>query len=183
MYRHFDAVVDGNKVYIRDKDFVKIYSYNVTSDSWSQLPDCVHEGGSITIVNGWLTTIGGGDHSTPSNELFSLTGEGSGRRWTKKFPAMPTNRRWTTSLCTGTTLIVAGGMGEGVRVLPTVEVMDTVTHQWSPAADLPEPMYLASATVCGDQLLDYMLGRISKDFASTKSVYTCLVSTLLQSCV
>ena len=69
---------------------------------------------------------------------------------------MPTKRKWTTSLCTGTTLIVAGGVGESGRTLLTVEVMDTETHQWSTASDLPQPMYYASATVCGDQL--YMLG-------------------------
>ena len=37
-----------------------------------------------------------------------------------------------------------------------VEVMDTETHQWSTAADLPEPLSHSSVTVSGDQL--YMLG-------------------------
>ena len=94
---------------------------------------------------------------------------------------MPTKRSRATSLCTGTTLIVIGGEGEGGKVLSTVEVMNTETHQWSTAADLPEPMHYASATVCGDQL--YMLGGLNEDRAHTKSVYTCSVNTLLQSCV
>ena len=181
--RCFDAVVDGNIVYIKNERKVNTYSYDTTSDSWSQLPDCDHERGSIAIISGWLTTVGGGSYPIYYNELFSLTGEGSGRRWTKKFPPMPTKRCWTTSLCTGTTLIVAGGFGElrGVRVLSTVEVMNTETHQWSTAADLPEPMYLASATVCGDQI--YMLDGINKEHQYSKSVYTCSVSALLQSCV
>ena len=115
-------------------------------------------------------------------ELFSLTGESSGRRWTKKFPSMPTKRQCTTALCTGTTLIVIGGWGAG-GVLLTVEVMNTESQQWSIAADLPEPLYNASATctVFGDQL--YMLGGLSKDHTPTKSVYTCSVGALLQSCV
>ena len=153
-----------------------IYSYDVISDSWSQLPDCVHNYGSIVVINGYLTTVGG---SYFYNELFSLTGKGSGRRWTQQFPPMPTKRRSTTSLCTGTTLIVAGGVGKGSKYLSTVEVMDTVTHQWSTAADLPHLMYRASATVCGDQL--YMLGGAEGSYV--KSVYTCSVSALLQSCV
>ena len=62
-------------------------------------------------------------------------------------PPMPTEREGTTSLCTGATLIVAGGMGDG-GVLSTVEVMNTENSQWSSAADLPQPLYLASATVC-----------------------------------
>ena len=115
-----------------------------------------------------------------SNELFSLTGEGSSRRWTMICPPMPTKREGSTSLCTGATLIVAGGWGDG-RVLSTVEVMNTANHLWSTAADLPQPLYLASATVCGNRI--YMLGGIDIDRIATKSVYTCSVSALLQSCV
>ena len=183
MIRYCDAVVDGNIVFVRNEGKVNnyIYAYDVTSDSWSKLPECVHGYGSIEAINDWLTTVGG--YSRPSrsysNELFSLTGEGDGRRWTKKFPPMPTKREGTTSLCTRTTLIVAGGVGEGAKVLETVEVMDTETHQWSTATDLPQPMYSASATVCGDQL--YMLGGWIQNSAAAKSVYTCSVSALLQS--
>ena len=176
MYRPCDAVVDGNTVYVRDGSTVEIYSYDATTDSWSQLPDCVKEYSSITVINGRLTTVGGDE----SNELFSLTGEGSSRRWTKEYPPMPTKRWCTTSLCIGATLIVAGGIGDGGAVLSTVEVMNTENHQWSTAADLPQPMYLASATVYGDRI--YMLGGFDEGFIATKSVYTCSVSALLQSC-
>jgi hypothetical protein len=177
MDRSCDAVVDGNIVYIMNNS-VNIHSYNVITESWSQLPDCVHENGSIAVISGCLTTVGGSSYLDYSNELFSLTGKGSGRRWTQQFPPMPTKRRSTTSLCTGTALIVAGGYGG--RDLSTVEVMDTETHQWSTAADLPQPMYHTSATVCGDQL--YMLGG-AVGGRYFKSAYTCSVSALLQSCV
>ena len=181
MERSCDAVVDGNTVYVRRGDSVEIYSYDSTKvDSWCKLPDCIHGCCSIAIISGWLTAVGGGRYqSTYSNELFSLTGEGSDRRWTKKFPPMPTKRQMTTALCTGTTLIVAGGWGEDGRVLSTVEVMNTENHQWSTAVDLPKGMYLASATVCEDQV--YMLGGVDKD--RTKLTYTCSVNALLLSCV
>ena len=65
-------------------------------------------------------------------------------------------------------------------MLSTVEVMDTETRQWSTAADLPRRMSYVSATVCGDRL--YMLGGAEGDYY-VKSVYTCSVSALLQSCV
>ena len=180
MERSYDAVVDGNTVYVRRGDSVEIYSFDASKDSWFKLPDCVHGCCSIAIINGWLTAVGGGRYqSTYSNELFSLTGEGSDRRWTKKFPPMPTKRQVTSALCTGTTLIVAGGWGEDGRVLSTVELMNTENRQWSTAADLPKAMYLASATVCKDQI--YMLGGDDKDH--TKSTYSCSVSALLRSCV
>ena len=165
-----DAVVDGNTMYMINQGTVKIYSYDITSDCWSQLPDCIHNCGSIAVINGWLTTVGGGSYPNYSNELFSLTGKGSGRRWTQQFPPMPTKRVQTTSLCTGTTLIVAGGAGEGGRALSTVEVMDTETHHWSTAADLPQPMYCMSATKCGDQL--YILGQWRKKmFLNRGAIY------------
>ena len=148
----------------------------------NQLPEYIHGYGSIDIINGLLTTVGGGSYAcTYSNELYSLSGEGSGRRWTEEFPPMPTKRRWTTALSTETTLIVAGGQGVDNRVLSKLEVMNTENHQWFTAADLPEPMYLASATVIRAQV--YMLGGNNKDLAYTKSVYTCSVSALLQSYV
>ena len=182
MHRCCDAVIDGNTVYIRNEGRVSIYAYHATSDSWYQLPDCDCGSGSITVINGWLTTVGGGSilTCTYSDELFSLTGEGSGSFWTKKFPPMPTKRKWTSALCYESALIVAGGVGEGGKVLSTVEVMNTENLQWSAADDLPEPMCLASATVCGDQL--YMLGGMNKDTAYTKSAYICSVNTLLRHC-
>ena len=180
MYRNFDTVVDGNTVYVINSNTINIYSYDVICDSWSQLPDCAYKNCSMIVINGYLTTVGGGPSPNYFNELFSLTGKGSGRRWTQQFPPMPTKRMWTTSLCTGTALIVAGGWEKGGRVLSTVEVMDTETHQWSTAADLPRLMHYASATVCGDQI--YMLGG-TEDCYYVKSVYTCSVSALLQSCV
>ena len=53
--------------------------------------------------------------------------------------------------------------------------------QWSTAADLPQPMCLASATVCGDHL--YVLCGTDENRHDTKLVFMCLVSDLLQSCV
>ena len=71
-------------------------------------------------------------------------------------------------------------MGEG-GVLSTVEVMNAETLQWSTADDLPQPMYFSSATICGDCI--YMLGGSANLWSPVKSVYTCSVSALLQSCV
>ena len=178
--RQCDSVVKGNTVYVRKEDAIKIYSYDAAGDSWSQLPVCAYENGSLAIVNGWLTTIGGALLQQYTNELFSLTGEDDDRRWTKKFPPMPTKRMWASAVYTesSTTLIVAGGNGD-CGVLSTVEVLNTENDQWSTVADLPEPMYQASVTICGDQL--YLLGGINKEHNSTKSVYTCSVNDLIQS--
>ena len=110
-----------------------------------------------------------------TNQLFSLTGEGSGRLWTEEFPPMPIKRTASTALCTGTALIVAGGTidYEGTHCT-TVEVLSTKTLQWSTAADLPQCQSEAPAAVCSDHV--YILGN------SANSMYTCSVLALIQSC-
>ena len=180
--RWSDAVVDSNMVYIRGGDTQVIYAYDTLECTWSELPFCMNDNYSIAVINGLLTTVGGYRAISYSNQLFSLTGEGTTRRWIEKFPPMPTKRRWTTALTSGKFLIVAGGSGEkGVNLkLSTVEIMNTETFQWSTAASLPEPLVNASAAICGNSV--YLLGGKNISLNSTKSVYTCTVSALLRSC-
>ena len=64
-------------------------------------------------------------------------------------------------------------------MLTTVEVFNIENRQWSTAVDLPEPLRYHSVTVCGDQL--HMLGG-ERGYSATKSVCTCSVSALLQTC-
>ena len=78
-----------------------------------------------------------------------------------------------------TNIIVAGGV-EYHRALSTVEVMNTENHQWSTAADLPQSICVASATVCEDRI--YILGGLVEHWIPTMSVYTCSVSALIKSC-
>ena len=59
--------------------------------------------------------------------------------------------------------------------LTCVEEMNRETCQWSVAADMPGGMMCASGVICGDRL--YVGG--GRD---SKSVYSCSMSDLLQSC-
>ena len=155
-----------------------LYTYSITSNSWSRLPDCPNLDSSLVVVTGLLTAIGGYQAGIGfSNSLFSLTGEPNCRKWTEEFEPMPTKRSLSMVLVTGENLIVAGG--EGGDLVATVEVMNTETYQWSTAANLPEPMCDASVAVCGDRV--YMLGGIDKHRKSTNSVYVSSLTTLLQS--
>ena len=80
---------------------------------------------------------------------------------------------------TGQSLLVAGGCYRGVT-LTTVEVMDTHTRHWSTAASLPEPLCYSSATLCGQRVI--LLGGNNEHQSPTKSVYTCELGELLNSC-
>ena len=150
------AVVDGTNLYVRMSN--QMCSYTISTSSWSRLPDSPTNSCPLVIINNLLTLVGGKHSGTSTNQLFSLTGEGSGRKWTEEFPPMPTKRYYLTALCTGAALIVAGGRDK--FILQTVEVLNTETLQWSTAADLPQPLSFAPAAVCGDQINNISWGKL-----------------------
>ena len=181
MSRYYGAVVhnSNNMVYCRYGSN-KVYAYHITRSSWSLTPDAPYKGFALVVIDGLLTTVGGyGDDDKNTNKLLSLTGEGSGRRWAKRFPSMPTKRYCVSALCTGTTLIVAGGYGDNDKAIRTIEVLNTETRQWHTAADLPQPLSHSSMALCGD--LVYLLGGVDIDNDSVNSVYSCSLTSLLSS--
>ena len=180
------VAVDGSVAYfgLTSPSPYRVFAYNSANNKWTELPRCQNCGFSLAIVNRLLTAIGGETQKREvTNSLLSLTDD----KWTDKFPPMPTKRWSTAAVCSGRSLIVAGGTsGEGKKDLSTVEVMNTETLQWYTASSLPHPLYQASATLCGDQI--YILAGFyqdGKDFSHvkySKSVFTCSLAALLQSC-
>ena len=169
------AAVDGGVAYFSSGDR-EVFAYNSAGSKWSELPKCPNHGFSLAMINGLLTAIGGMNSDyQPTNSLLSLTG----KKWAVKFPPMPTKRRWTSAVCSGRSLIVAGGWGGGRKRMHTVEVMDTETLQWSTASSLPHSLCGELAAICGDQV--YQLGGYDQG-KYTKSLFTCSLATLLQSC-
>ena len=178
MNRDTDGVVTDSVAYFRPYRTRRIYAFHLTNRTWSRFPDCLPEHTTLAIVGDVLTTVGG--HQ--SNQLLSLTGKGNTRKWTEEFPHMRTERSRTTAVCVESTLIVAGGVGIGLggtKILTTVEIMNTDTRQWSAAADLPEPLYGASATVCGDRI--YMLGGMDNSYNESRLAFSGSLPGLFQS--
>ena len=178
MYGEVSAV-DGSVAYFLPGNFHSkiVFTYNSTTYKWSELSECPNSDFSLAMVNSLLTAIGG---QTPNYELTNSLLSLTDNKWTKQFPPMPTKRWVTAVVCSGRSLVVAGGLGEGNKKLSTVEVMDTETQQWSTAISLPHPLSQASATLCGDQV--YMLGGFDQNEERSKSVFTCSLAALLQSC-
>ena len=172
------ATLQNSVVYFKPPGEI-VYAYSISTFTWSQLPLCPTDECPLVSVNDLLTLIGGYHIDQCINKLFSLTGQGSGRKWTQEFPSMPTKRFGMAALCAGIALIVAGGVGEEGAVLTIVEVLNTESNQWSTAANLPEPLLYSLATVCDGQV--YMLGGENGGWEPTKSVYACKLTALLKS--
>ena len=170
------VVEDGNMAYFNPRDSNDVYSYKQT---WSSLPQCPCKFSSLAVVNGLLTAIGGKLGADVTNQLLSLTGE---RKWVEQFPPMPTKRWITAAVCSGKSLVVAGGRGGTLRgehhQLSTVEVMDTEILKWSTASSLPFGLESATATICQDRI--YLLGYDGTN--DPRSVLACSTADLLQSC-
>ena len=127
-------VVDGNMAYFNDYNSNGVYSYDSEEQMWSSLPQSPHSYCSLAVVSGLLTAIGGGLGRNVTNQLFSLTGKG---KWVERFPPMLTKRYGTAAVCSGKSLVVAGGSRRDCKLSHTVEVMDTETLKWSTASSLP----------------------------------------------
>ena len=168
-----DAAVGDNMLYFNGSCEKRVYSYNRNSELWSRLPDCSKICCSFAVIDNQLTAIGGMTGGQRSNKLYSLKHHAQQLQWVEEFPPMPTKRSSTTSICTITSLIVAGGHS-GWSNLTCVEVMNIETHQWSVAADMPGVMRRESRVIGGDHL--YVGG------GGSNSVYSCSLSDLLQSC-
>ena len=171
------AAVGGSVAYFRcgvTKQENDVYSYDSSSRKWSELSECPNYGFSLAVVNSLLTAIGG---RTPRGEVTNLLLSLTESKWTKQFLPMPTKRWLTAVVCSGRSLVVAGG-SIGHRKLSTVEVMDTETLQWSTASSLPRPLSEASVTLCGDRV--YLLGGFDQNAKDSKSVFACSLAALLQ---
>ena len=172
------AAADSNMAYFHGNGSTTVHSYDSNTREWSQLPAAPHTRSTLVVVHHVLTMVGGQIPGGATDSLLSLMGEGRGIKWLSNLPAMPTKRYETAAVCSGRSLIVAGG-NDGRNGLSTVEVLDTDTRQWSIASALTHPFYLATISICGERL--YMLG--GKDQTSwTRSVLSCSVPELLQSC-
>ena len=173
--RRSSSVVDCNTAYIHTYDSNNVLSYDSEKQNWSSLPQIPHRYSSLAVVSGLLTSIGGGLGRNVTNQLLSLTSKG---KWVERFPPMPTKRYGTAAVCSGKSLVMAGGSGRDNRTLHTVEVMNTDTLQWSTASSLPFPIRYVSATLCQDRI--YLLGY---DMCTQpRSVLACSMADLLQSC-
>ena len=176
--RRGSAVVNGDKAYFLHYNG-KFCCYSSANQKWKYINKYRFNGGSLAVVSGHLTAIGGcGDaekKETYTNKLFTILVK---RR--PELPPMPTGRSEATAVTTDNHVIVAGGTTGPSLVdnVALVEVMDIASLLWSSVSSLPHPFCNASAAICEGQL--YMLGGYD-GIAKSKSVLICSLAELVRS--
>lgn len=135
-----------------DNDDYFIFSYKLTDDQWKRLPVLPHCYGVPTNINNELSFIGGNDPSTnrPTNKVITLQDD----EWNTQYPSMIEAREDPAAIQYQHYIIVAGGIGEDLSVLNTIEVFDCDSYQWTTVSThLPKPMKNISATICNESFI------------------------------
>ena len=120
-----------------------------------ELPSCPYRNSGLAIIDSELTTVGGLDRAGRiTNKLFTLR-QG---KWVEVNPPMKMARSNPAVVSTsdGEYLIAIGGWGSDGAMTATVELFQVKSRRWYTLTDLPQPLPLPSATICGDQL--YVIG-------------------------
>lgn len=170
MRRSPDGVLGNNIVYLKYFWGKHLWSYNLATLIWTELPECPNSSFSLAVINTHPTIIGGKQPSLqPSDILYSLIDDPP--MWSDAlYPPMPTKRYWTMAACYGSYLIVVGGEGLGHTRLTAVEVLDLELLQWWVAAKLP--LTIDSASVVISTNFFYMGS--GSDGTSHSFVFCCL---------
>ena len=100
----------GHTAYFSNDYSRNVYSYKIIlgEEEWSQYPNNSYENFGLSVIDGFLTSVGGYNKGTYTNTLLSLTGEGERKQWSEIFPPMPTPRSHVACVSTERALIVVG---------------------------------------------------------------------------
>ena len=145
------ATTDHQFAYFTPVRFNSVYRYEWNTEQWNKLPSSPYYNSALVIIDGTLTTVGGGDYrSGYTNKLFTLRQ----RQWVEEYPPMNTARSHPAVVSTSGSdyIIVIGGRGDGSGWTGTVELFQVKTRRWYELTNIPLPLTLPSATICGNQL-------------------------------
>ena len=140
------ATTDHQFAYFTSFNSNSVYSYEWNTEQWNKLPTCPCNC-ALVIIDGTLTTVGGYG-SGYTNKLFTLRQ----RQWVEEYHPMNTvpSRPAVVSTIGGDYIIVIGGYCGGWT--GTVELFQVKTRRWYKLTNIPQPLGLPSATICGNQL-------------------------------
>ena len=153
------VAVDRDLVYVTGGDspdtsaLHQVFSYNITTNQWKQLPPSGHCCGVLLMIGQKLTIFGGQDSETYEIHNKVSTYNNS---WISYFPNMLKARSKPGVTSYKDYVIVMGGtLGSGAPLLDSIEVMNwrERSHWRRCAISLPSPMYGIDPTISDNVLL------------------------------
>ena len=164
------AVSDGKTAYFRNYRSRNIFSFELVTKRWKNLPECrvkdttlvllpVALGAAFVLI---LHTVGGikrredrqDEKDLYTDALYQLAQDET--RWVPStYPGMLSKRSQVTAVCSNNILVAAGGRDD-MGSTATVEILRTTHRVWHRVTDLPSKQYMASGCVCDGKL--YILG-------------------------
>ena len=144
------ADADHNTIYVTPRGSSSIYRYHVENDVWKRLPSAPYQDSGLVIRDNTLVAIGGQETSFRAvKRLFSLRG----KKWREDLPPMINVHSKPAVATHSTYVFVIGGFVNELETTPIafVEMLDQ-HNTWTLLNNLPCPLGLPSATVCGSTL-------------------------------
>ena len=145
------ATTDHQFAYFTADGYNTVNSYQWSTEQWEKLPSCPYSNSALVFIDGSLTAVGGWDRARHSTgKLFTL----QLGQWVEEYPPMNAARSSPAVVSTsdGDYIIASGGCGDGGHWTTTVELFHVSSRRWYELTDLPRPLTLPSATICGHRL-------------------------------
>lgn len=144
------ATSNGILIYVTPFDSNKVFSYD--RYNWERVTPCPYQNSCLVIRDKVLLAVGGycGTFDETKNEVLTLR-EGN---WMEELPTMNEARCSTAAICTnsGDLIVIGGCVGHDGPYIRSVELLKEGQCVWTSLDNLPTPLYLPSASICGDGL-------------------------------
>ena len=168
--------VGGGNAGFGSHDNYIVMEYDISLDKWAKLPPYRAQGFAMAVINDQLVLVGGCEPGHYSKVLGVWRAES--KEWRHPYSDMPTARSVCSAVVRNEWLAVAGGVGDGVVRLASVEVMNTDIEQWYTAPPMPIPWTEMKTAIVGDTCY-FMGGFIESHVSATTVGYSVSLSALI----
>ena len=166
------AAIDGNFAYLSPCDSNTVFRYNAINGEGMDFPNCLYQNSAVVTVDSKVVLIGGDSEGHVTDKVLTLHYTG---KWVEEYPPMNARRSHCVALCVRNGkfrehVIVIGGTAEDGSYMCDTQFLNTVTKSWYSLTHLPQSLYVASATLCGNKL--YVIGSNADGYSSSIEALT-----------
>ena len=139
-----------------DDTYNYVYVYDINGNQWDRLPPPGQYMGTLQMINGKLSVIGGLDNTT--NKRTNKVTTYNNNKWSSYYPNLTKARNKPAAVTHLDYVIVAGGRLDDDTYSNDIELLNykQSSHWLIARMKLPEPMWFPSLTISNDLL--YVVG-------------------------